>query len=53
MLPHKLVTTNDLLISRAGLLAARQLLGSLKLAERINQHFPLPNSNHCYKVGIT
>ena len=43
--PYKLDTTDDLLTSRAGLLTIAQLMNSLKLSERIDQHFPLPNSN--------
>ena len=49
ILPYKLDTTNDLLTSRAGLLAIAQLMDSLSLAERIDQHFPLPNSNRGYR----
>lgn len=49
ILPYKLDTTNDLLTSRAGLLAIAQLMESLKLAERVDEHFPLPNSNRGYK----
>ena len=49
MLPYKLDTTNDLLTSRAGLLATAQLMDSLKLDERIDQHFPQPKSNRGYK----
>ncbi len=49
ILPYKLDTTNDLLTSRAGLLAIAQLMDSLSLAERIDQHFPLPQSNRGYK----
>jgi len=49
ILPYKLDTTNDLLTSRAGLLATGQLMDSLSLAERIDQHFPLPKSNRGYK----
>ncbi len=49
ILPYKLDTTNDLLTSRAGLLAIDQLMDSLSLAERIDQHFPLPNSYRRYK----
>ncbi len=45
MLPYKLDTTNDLLTSRVGLLAVAQLMESLQLSERIDQHFPLPQSN--------
>ena len=52
MLPYKLATTNDLLTSRAGLLATRQLWDSLKLAERIDQHFPLPKSNRGYAPSV-
>jgi len=49
ILPYKLDTTNDLLTSRAGLLAIAQLMESLKLAERIDEHFPSSNSNRGYK----
>ena len=49
ILPYKLDTTNDLLTSRAGLLAIAQLMESLNLAERIDQHFPQPKSNRGYK----
>ena len=49
ILPYKLDTTNDLLTSHAGLLAIAQLMGSLNLAERIDQHFPLPNSNRGFR----
>ena len=52
MLPYKLDTTNDLLTSRAGLLATGQLCESLKLAERIDQHFPLPKSNRGYPPSM-
>lgn len=48
MLPYKLDTTNDLLTSRAGLLALGQLMTSLNLSERIDQHFPPPKSNRGY-----
>lgn len=36
ILPYKLDTTNDLLTSRAGLLAIAQLMDSLNLVERID-----------------
>lgn len=49
ILPYKLDTTNDLLTSRAGLLAIAQLMDSLNLVERIDQHFPLPNSNRGFR----
>jgi hypothetical protein len=49
ILPYKLDTTNDLLTSRAGLLAIAQLMDSLNLAERIDKHFPLPNSNRGFQ----
>ena len=52
MLPYKLDTTNDLLTSRAGLLATGQLWELLKLAERIDQHFPLPKSNRGYPPSM-
>ena len=45
ILPYKLATTNDQLTSRAGLLAVGQMMESLQLSERIDQHFPLPKSN--------
>ena len=49
ILPYKLDTTNDLLTSRAGLLAVAQLMDSLSLAERIDRHFPLPDSNRGFR----
>ncbi|WP_018402900.1 IS1380 family transposase [Marinobacter gelidimuriae] len=49
ILPYKLDTTNDLLTSRAGLLATGQLMDTLSLAERIDKHFPQPKSNRGYK----
>jgi len=49
ILPYKLETTNDLLTSRAGLLALAQLMESLNLAERIDHHFPLPKNNRGFK----
>jgi hypothetical protein len=52
MLHYKLDTTNDLLTSRAGLLATAQLLESLNLAQRIDQHFPLPKSNRGYPPSM-
>lgn len=52
MLPYKLDTTNDLLTSRAGLLATGELLQTLNLSERIDQHFPLPNSNRGYLPSV-
>lgn len=52
MLAYKLTTTNDLPTYRAGLLATRQLWGSLKLAERIDQHFPLIKSNRGYAPSV-
>lgn len=45
ILPYKLDTTNDKLTSRAGLLTIAELMESLQLSERIDKHFPLPNSN--------
>lgn len=49
ILPYKLDTTNDLLTSRAGLLAIGQLMDSLRLTERIDKHFPLPKSNRGFQ----
>lgn len=49
ILPYKLDTTNDLLTSRAGLLATAQFMEFLSLSERIDQHFPQPGSNRGYK----
>jgi hypothetical protein len=45
ILPHKLATTNDQLMSRAGLLAIGQLMESMHQAERVDKHFPKPKSN--------
>ena len=52
MLAYKPGTTKDCLTSRAGLLATGQLLESLNLARRIDQHFPLPKSNRGYPPSI-
>jgi hypothetical protein len=49
MLPYKLVTTNNKLTSRAGLLTIAQLMSSLQLSDRIDQHFPQPKSNRGFK----
>ncbi len=49
ILACKLDTRNDLLTSRAGLLSIAQLMDSLSLAERIDQHFPQPKSNPGYR----
>jgi hypothetical protein len=49
ILPYKIDTTNDLLTSRAGLLATAQLMDSLNFSQRIDHHFPLPRSNRGYK----
>lgn len=49
ILPHKLATTNDLLTSRAGLLAIAQVMESIDLAKRIDQYFPSPRSNRGFK----
>jgi len=49
ILPYKLNTTNDLLTSRAGLLATGQLIETLNLAKHIDQHFPLPKSNRGFR----
>jgi len=49
ILPYQLDTTNDLLTSRAGLIALAQLMESLSLSERIDKHFPLPKSNRGFQ----
>lgn len=49
ILSYKIDTTNDLLTSRAGLLAIAQLMDTLDLAERIDKHFPQPNSNRGFQ----
>lgn len=49
ILPYKLDTTNDLLTSRAGLLATAHLMESLSLAERIDRAFPNPLSNRGFQ----
>ena len=45
ILPYKLETTNDQLTSRAGLLTLAHLIDKLELPKRIDNLFPLPNSN--------
>ena len=52
MLPYKLDTTNDLLTSRAGLVCIAQVMEQLKLAELIDQHFPLPKSNRGFNPSV-
>ncbi len=52
MLSYRLDTTKDLLTSRAGLLAVGELLELLNLAQRIDQYFPLPNSNRGYPPSV-
>lgn len=52
ILPYKLATTNDKLTSRAGLLAIAQLMESLQLAERVDDHFPQPKSNRGFKPSV-
>lgn len=49
ILPHKLATTNNLLTSRAGLLAIAQVMESINLSERIDKYFPQPKSNRGFK----
>lgn len=49
ILSYKLDTTNDLLTSRAGLLAISQLMSSLNFSQRVDQYFPAPQSNRGYK----
>jgi len=52
ILPYKLTTTNDQLTSRAGLLTLAELMRSLKLAEHLDQQFPLPGSNRGFKPSV-
>ena len=52
ILPHKLATTNDLLTSRAGLLAIAQVMESINLSERIDKYFPVPKSNRGFKPSV-
>ncbi len=49
ILPYKLAATNDELTSRAGLLAIAQVMQTLKLSERLDKAFPLPESNRGFK----
>ena len=51
-LPYQLATTNDQLTSRGGLLAVAQLMQSLLLGQRIDQHFPKPKSNRGYAPSV-
>ena len=44
ILPYNLATANDKLTSRGGLLAIAELMQSIQLAQRIDQHFPAPKS---------
>ena len=52
ILPYKLETTNDKLTSRAGLLTIAELMESLQLSVRIDQHFPQPKSNRGFKPSV-
>jgi hypothetical protein len=52
ILPYKLSTTNDKLTSRAGLLAIAQVMQSIRLADTIDQHFPLPKSNRGFNPSV-
>lgn len=52
ILPHKLTTTNDLLTSRAGLLAIAQVMETINLSERIDKYFPAPKSNRGFKPSL-
>ena len=52
ILPYKLATTNNKLTSRAGLLAIAQLMSTLQLSDRIDQHFPHPKSNRGFKPSV-
>jgi len=45
ILPYKLATTNDQLTSRGGLLAIAQVMDSIQLTKRVDQHFPTRQSN--------
>jgi len=45
ILPYQLDATNDLLMSRAGLITIAQIMKTLGLAEHIDQYLPLSMSN--------
>jgi hypothetical protein len=52
ILPYKLTTTNDKLTSRAGLLAIAQVMQSIRLADTVDQSFPLPKSNRGFNPSV-
>ena len=52
ILPYNLATTNDKLTSRGGLLAIAELMQSIQLAQRIDQHFPAPKSNRGFASSV-
>jgi hypothetical protein len=52
ILSHKITTTRDSITAQAGLLAPLQLMGSLGLTERINQHLPTPESNRGFAPSL-
>jgi len=52
ILPYKLATTNDNLTSRAGLLVIANIMSTIRLADTIDQHFPLPKSNRGFNPSI-
>ena len=52
ILPYNLATTNDQLTSRGGLLTIAELMQSMQLAQRIDNHFPAPKSNRGFAASV-
>ena len=52
ILPYNLTVTNDQLTSRGGLLVIAELMQSMQLAQRIDQHFPAPKSNRGFAASV-
>ena len=52
ILPYTLSTTQELLTSRAGLVAIAQVMQRLHLTEQINHAFPTPQSNRGFKPSV-
>lgn len=51
ILPYELANTNDLLTSRAGLIAIAQLMNSIGFTQLIDRYFPKPRSNRGFKAS--
>lgn len=52
ILPYELATTNDLLTSRAGLVALAHLMNNIGFSQLADNHFPVPNSNRGFMPSV-